>query len=626
MYQILLACAASTSSSTSPAFIVGLLTNSSKCLQLIDLYTELNPSQKSAFPDRHPNFSNHGPLVTPSRSSLPNDVAETAVTYLEAYTSNLRSCCQALLQYCSRRACCFRSHPTGARDASSAVPFSTYSPLPQPGKVSIKEHTRLDGNEDVARRGEKLQLEIRGMDCVDCVPKVGRALAQLPTVVSVNLDYFSGVAELQHDPEIITPAAIASYVARATGFGVKALTQASSALGTSAPIITLPVSFSTIPPREVFDGFDIRCGSNPRVIELSFAAHADCPHRPREILEKLQPFGAALVPVDSEGRERDIVTRDLIAVVVRTTACAVLTVPVLVLAWANLPPHPVLYGGIAVGLTTLIQGLAFPLFSSAFRSIFYLHQADMSVLVSISTLTAYVFSVVAYTFQVAGHPFATPFFETNALLVTLIFLGRTISAATRRSTGSALRELQRLQPPNVFLLPEGTKTPSQVQSLDGRLLYYGDVIRIPPETRIATDGLVIRGSSDADESSITGESAAVTKQVGSRVIAGTLNLGGTLDVQVTKLVHENSLARIMGLVRQARASRSPMQNLSDKFSVVILPVAAISACVAFLVWVMVGRYVRHNSATDAAVNALTYAIAILAVSCPCAIGLVVSII
>jgi Cu2+-exporting ATPase len=154
--------------------------------------------------------------------------------------------------------------------------------------------------------------------------------------------------------------------------------------------------------------------------------------------------------------------------------------------------------------------------------------------------------------------------------VTLIFLGRTISAVTRRSTGSALRELQRLQPTNVLLLSIAKKTTPEVRSIDARLLHYGDIIRIPPETRIATDGFVVHGSSDADESSVTGESAAVVKQVGSRVIAGTLNLAGTLDVQITKLVHENSLSRIMGLVRQARASRSPMQDLSDRLSWLVL--------------------------------------------------------
>ena len=572
-------------------------------------------------------ISSRSPLF--SISSAVDNTADTSIAYLEEYTGKLRSCCQSLMQYCSRRACCFRSPPSETKNISSPV-LLEYSRLPQPEKMNFKTVVKTVGDEVNVSRGEKLQLEVRGMDCVDCVPKVGRALAQLPSVASVNLDYFSGTAELLYDPELLTPAAIASYVARATGFGVKALSQASKSSATG--IITLPISFTTIPPPEAFDGFDTHHSSNLQVIELSFPADINSPNRPREILEKLKLYGAALVAPDVEARLHDMATLDLIVVALRTTACAVFSVPVLVLAWANLPHRPVLYGGIALGLTTVIQGLAFPIFSTAFRSIVYLHQADMSVLVSISTLTAYIFSVVAYAFQVADRPFASPFFETNALLVTLIFVGRTISAITRRSTGSALRELQRLQPNNVLLL-SGSMTeksmmpPSfQGQSLDARLLHYGDIIRIPPETRIATDGLVIRGSSDADESSVTGESVAVSKQVGSRVIAGTLNLGGTLDVQVTNLVHENSLARIMGLVRQASASRSPMQDLSDRLSGVILPVATASACIAFLVWALVGRYVRHDSPTEAAVNALTYAIAILIISCPCAIGLAASLV
>jgi cation transport ATPase len=526
------------------------------------------------------------------------------------------------VQYCCRRACCFRS-PTGARLTSPAAPSSVYKVNDRSQKLEKAASKAIQDGEGV-RHGEKLQLEIRGMDCVDCVPKVGRALAQLPTVTSVNVDYFSGVAELQHDPETIASAAIANYVSRATGFGIKVLTSDPASSNSSAAIIILPISFSTVPPREAFDGLEVRYGSKPRIIEILVPTYIDSPHRPREIMERLKLFGAVLVPADFEGRQ-DRVTRDLIVVAVRTISCAILSIPVLVLAWADLPHRPTLYGGISVGLTTLIQGLAFPLISSAFRSIVYLRQVDMSVLVCISTLTAYVFSVVSYAFQVADKPFASPFFETTALLVTLIFLGRTISAITRRSTGSALRELQRLQPANILLLPSVEKTSSEPQELDSRLLHYGDIIRILPETRIATDGLVIRGSSDADESSVTGESGVVSKQPGSRVIAGTLNLGGTLDVQVTKLIHENSLARISALVRQARASRSPTQDLSDKFSAVILPAAAISAGIAFLVWVMVGLYVRDDTATDATVNALTYAIAILVVSCPCAIGLAVSL-
>jgi Cd2+-exporting ATPase len=313
---------------------------------------------------------------------------------------------------------------------------------------------------------------------------------------------------------------------------------------------------------------------------------------------------------------------DFLDVGARTIACALLSIPVLILAWANLPRRPLLYGIISIVFTTLIQGLSFPIMSSAMRSIIYLRQIDLDVLVVISTLTAYVFSVVSFAFEVAGRPFSSPFFETTALLVTLIFLGRTISAATRRSTVSTIRALQRLQPQDVLFLSDKDAPP---QPLDSRLLCYGDIIRVLPETRIATDGLVISGSSDADESSVTGESVAVPKQKGSRVIAGTLNLGGVLDVQITQLLHENSLSRITSLVNQAHNSRSAVQDLADKLSAIILPTVAVVACITFLVWILIGRYVRHQSSASSVVEALTYAIAVLVVSCPCAIGLAVSL-
>jgi cation transport ATPase len=443
----------------------------------------------------------------------PTDIA---ASYLGAYTNNLRTCCQALVQYCVRRSCCFVS-PTSKEILSS--PFSVYSAddpsIPPNDKVTTMLRTDVRSSQDVLNPREKLQLEIRGMDCVDCVPKVGRALSQLPSITSTTTDYYAGIAELQYDPETISPTAIAAYVARATGFSVKAVT--ALAHGTAGVSIALPIAFSTIPPPEAFDGFNTRPDLNSRTIEVSFPVHVDSPLRPREVLDQFKAYGAELVPPGSDVRD-GIATRDLLLVGARTITCALLSIPVLVFAWADLPHRPVLYGGISVGLTTLIQALAFPIFSSAIRAILYLHQLDMNVLVSVSTLMAYIFCVVAYGCEVAGKPFSAPFFETNALLITLIFLGRTVSAATRRSTGSALRELQGLQPANV-LLCEGEAPP---QDLDSRLLYYGDVIRIPPETRIATDGLVISGSSDADESSLTGESVAVPKEPGSRVIAGTL--------------------------------------------------------------------------------------------------------
>lgn len=465
---------------------------------------------------------------------------------------------------------------------------------------------------------QKLELEIRGMDCIDCLPKVERALGKLDSVDSAELDYLSGIASLIYDPDVITPDVISGYVAHATGFNVKARNPDLSRDRNT--YITLPLYFANNPPRSAFEGYDVEDGQNSRIVEVRFPIHGKASKRPRDVFNHFKAYGAQLASQSSE-YSRNAATHDLIIVALRTAVCAVLTIPVLVLVWAKLPHRPVIYGAISVGLTTAIQVLAFPIFSHAVRSILYLHQADMNVLVSVSTLTAYTFSVFAYGFEVAGKPFSTPFFETSSLLITLILLGRTVSAITRRSTGSVLNELRRLQQDEVLLVVDDRSPP---QPLDSRLLYYDDVIRIPPGARVATDGIVISGESDVDESSITGESGTVYKPAGTRVIAGTLNCSGTLDVQVTQLVHENSLSRVLSLVKQAQLSRSRIQDLVDKLSAIILPVTAVSAAAAFVVWTLVVHLVRKESITLASVEALTYAIAVLAISCPCALVLVVS--
>jgi Cu2+-exporting ATPase len=131
------------------------------------------------------------------------------------------------------------------------------------------------------------------------------------------------------------------------------------------------------------------------------------------------------------------------------------------------------------------------------------------------------------------------------------------------------------------------------------------------------------GISEIEESSATGESIPVLKRPGDLVRAGTLNLDGILDVQITSLVHENSLAKVTALVNEAQASRSRFQDLANRLSAIILPVATVVALTSFLVWLLVNRVGRKHSWLDSAVDAITYAIAVMAVSCPCALGLAV---
>ncbi|KAF7343855.1 Heavy metal translocatin [Mycena sanguinolenta] len=494
----------------------------------------------------------------------------------------IRKCCRLFEASCAQKPCCFSlalpSKP--GRTVSVPVP-SKCKQLEQliPAEYASDNVTHSSPDEST---GELLKLEITGMDCADCCIKVSRVLSRLPSIKRVHLNYIEAVASFLYDPEVITPEAIARLV---------------HVIGRSCMAFT----------------------------EISFPIRGDGARQPRQVLAELAEYGPSLVPSDALGKMDDRLSKDLRRIALRTLCIILLAIPVLILTWAPLPGDSFAHGLASVVLTTLIQFVAFPILSSSVRFIIFMHAVDMSVLVSVSSLSAWIFSLVSFAFEAVGKPFAEPFFETVALLVALVHIGRLVQAATRRTTSSAIRELQQLQPADVILVEQVGESMAETV-LDARLLYYGDIVRLEPLTRIPTDGMVVAGSSAVDESFVTGESLPSAKQVGSSVTAGTLNLDGALDIQVTQLIHENYLVRIARLVHQAQATRSRFQDLADRFSAFVLPVSAACSAIAFVVWFLVNRYGRHLSSTHSVVSGLTYALAILIVSCPCAIGVAVPLI
>ncbi|KAJ6561264.1 E1-E2 ATPase-domain-containing protein [Mycena sp. CBHHK59/15] len=522
----------------------------------------------------------------------------------------MRKCCRYFESVCAQKPCCSVLPPSLRRRNQPLVTA--------PSKELYDQIPKESASDNLAHSsGEPLILEITGMDCADCCSKVTRALSRLPSVKPLHLDYLDGLSSLLYDPDIITPEAIARYVARATAFRVKPVSREDTR---SSAYLTLPLTFSRIPPSHLLEQL------NPRhrlelggFTEISFPVRGEIARQPREVLADLADYGPQLLPIASLDGMDDRVAQDLRRIALRTLLVSVLSVPVL--AWAPLPKRTILHGIASVVLTTLIQVAAFPILSSSVRSIIFLRRPDMSVLVSVSILTAWIFSIISFSFEAAGKPFAEPFFETAALLVTLIYIGRLVQAATRKSASSAIRALQQLQSSDVILVEQ-----VGMSIVEKNLLHYGDIVRLKSDSRIPTDGIVINGSSQVDETSVTGESLPSTKRKGSSVTAGTLNLNGSLDIQITQLIHENYLARITGLVRQAHSSRSKFQDISDRFASVILPVAVGCSVVAFIVWFFVNCYVRDLSPTSSAISGLTYALAVLVVSCPCAIGVAVPLV
>ena len=251
--------------------------------------------------------------------------------------------------------------------------------------------------------------------------------------------------------------------------------------------------------------------------------------------------------------------------------------------------------------TPVVLYSGFPFISNALRALRN-RSLNMDVLVAMGSLSAYLYSI-AMIFT-GGEVF----FDTSAMIVTFILLGRFLEAGSRLKAGGALAALTELQPKEAMVIGEagssGLVPLEQVRP--------GDLIEVLPGARVPLDGTVVEGAADVDESMLTGESAPVAKGAGSDLFAGTCAVTGRLTVRVTGAARETLLSRIIRTVEEAQARKAPIQGLADRVSAWFVPAVILLAVATFAWW---------SSAGATPVRALMNAVSVLVIACPCALGL-----
>ena len=238
--------------------------------------------------------------------------------------------------------------------------------------------------------------------------------------------------------------------------------------------------------------------------------------------------------------------------------------------------------------------------------------ADMNSLIAVGTLAAYGYSAagVAAPHAVAGPGEAVSvYFDTSAMIITLILLGRLLEIRSRGRAAEAVRALMDLRPQTACVLRDGEETLVPVEDVAA-----GDIIRIRPGDRVPVDGVVQEGQSSVDESVITGESMPVEKGRQSRVLGATLNKTGSFTVRATQVGAETVHAQIVRMVRQAQGARAPVQRVADRVAGIFVPVVFGVALLTFALWWFAGS----GSGVS---HALLNAVAVLIIACPCALGL-----
>jgi len=257
-------------------------------------------------------------------------------------------------------------------------------------------------------------------------------------------------------------------------------------------------------------------------------------------------------------------------------------------------------------LATLVQfGFGNKFYKNAFNAI-KAHSSNMDVLVAIGTSSAYGLSVYLW-WQSSFNPHLHLYFEASSMVIALVLLGKYLEQYTKKQTGNALSDLQKLRPSEVIIIKDNVE-----QTIATKYLQLNDVMLVKAGSYFGADGIIIDGTSSVDESLISGESNLINKIPGDVVHAGSINSEGRLLVKVTALGSNTQLGKIINLVETAGAEQAPIEKLVDKVSFYFVPSVIIIAFITLLVWLVLGVSFE---------TAIIYAVTVLVIACPCALGL-----
>ena len=337
-----------------------------------------------------------------------------------------------------------------------------------------------------------------------------------------------------------------------------------------------------------------------------------------DVLKKIVQLGYSATEKHNQEDTNKIKDLDLKNQVVRLVLSAILSLP---LAWPMMGhfsftsfvwvPDFLMNPWVQLSFATPVQFIiGFPFYKSAFKALKN-KSADMSVLVVLGTSAAYFYSLYLVVFKAHDHASGhlNLYFETSAVLITLILLGKLLEAKAKGRASKAIKALMSLQTKTAIVFRSGIEKSISIEEV-----IVGDIVYIKPGEKIPVDGVIIEGTSTIDESMVTGESLPVEKMVGDTVLGSTINKFGFIKVKTEKIGANTALAQIIKTVEEAQGSKAPIQRIADKIAGVFVPIVIGLSVLTFTLWYFV--FAPYNLAI-----AIENTIAVLVIACPCALGL-----
>jgi Cu+-exporting ATPase len=490
-----------------------------------------------------------------------------------------------------------------------------------------KELQRLDQEVQI------INLGITGMTCASCVSTVEKELKKVEGVQEVSVNLMTEKARVQYNSSITNVESLVSAIEN-VGYGAKDASKTSQTINLSITGMTCASCVNTIETVLSKQGgiteYNVNLATEKARITFDPESITD-----NQIINAIKGVGYGAKKISSyrmtsEDKESLERVKELQLQKLRLLVALILSVPILILSMGPMIgisvtlPFPVnIVPGIANDIL-IVMLLTIPVmfgagwqFHSGALKVLRHRQFNMDVLVFLGTNAAFWYSLLGILIQ---DPEAI-FFETAALLITFLLLGKYLEARAKGQTSQAIRKLIDLQAKEATLIRNGKEEKIPIEEV-----MVGDSLLVRPGEKIPADGVVVEGKSTVDESMITGESMPVKKIVNSHVIGATINKNGLLTIKATRVGADTALAQIIKLVEDAQASKAPIQRLADIVASRFVPAVIVISLLTFIFWYAGGLFgLLPTSLWGQQINSFVFPfklmIAVLVIACPCALGL-----
>ncbi|MGD6873839.1 heavy metal translocating P-type ATPase [Sutcliffiella horikoshii] len=455
------------------------------------------------------------------------------------------------------------------------------------------------------------RLQITGMTCAACSTRVERGLNKLAGVDTANVNLALENASVTYDPEQVSEKEIEKKI---QDLGYDVVKEKAEFLITG---MTCAACSSRI--EKVLGKMEgVNSANINLALESGTVEYNPSKLKPSDIIARIEKAGyGATEKVEKSESAENFRQKELEKQQGKFVFSLILTIPLL---WAMVShfsitsfiylPDMLMNPWVQLALATPVQFfIGWQFYTGAYKALKN-KSANMDVLVALGTTAAYVYSLYLSIESIgSGAHMVELYFETSAVIITLIILGKLFEVRAKGRSSEAIKKLMGLQAKTALVLRDGKEIEIPLDEV-----LVGDIVSVKPGEKVPVDGEIVEGQSAVDESMLTGESIAVDKKSGDSVYGSTINKNGFLKMKATKVGKETALAQIIRIVEQAQGSKAPIQRLADKISGIFVPIVVGIAVLTFLVWYFI---VDPGNFAQALVNL----IAVLVIACPCALGL-----